>query len=110
MIGGNCIAQIQKRTVTKNKIGEQVPDWARVMEITGWLDLSNGSTTYTYNAKVQESTHIFLADYVEFPEGVTAENTRLVANGGIYDITLIDDPIGKHRQIEIYLKYSGGQL
>lgn len=111
MIGGNVIAQIQKKTVKKNKIGEQVPDWARVTEITGWLDLSNGNSTYTtYNAKVQESTHIFLADYVELPEGLTAENSRLVANGGTYDIMLIDDPMGMHRQLEIYLKYTGGQL
>ncbi len=110
MIGGNCIAQIQKRTVTKNKIGEQVSDWARVTEITGWLDLQTGSSNYTtYNAKVQESTHVFLADYVKLPDDVKAEKTRLVCNGEIYDIMLIDDPMGKHRQLEIFLKYTGGR-
>lgn len=109
MIGGNMIAQIQKKTVTKNKIGEQVPDWERVMEIKGWLDLSNGTTGYTYNAKIEESTHLFLADYVDIPEGVTAENSRLVADGKIFEITLIDDPMGMHRQTEIFLKYTGGR-
>ena len=109
MIGGNTIAQIQKKTVTKNKIGEQVPDWERVMEITGWLDLSNGNTAYNYNAKIQESTHIFLADYVGIPEDVTAENARLVADGKIFEIILIDDPMGMHRQLEIFLKFTGGR-
>ena len=109
MIGGNIVAQIQKRTVTKNKIGEQVSDWARVMEVTGWLDLSNGSTAYNYNAKIQESTHVFVADYVDIPEGVTAENARLVADGKIFEVVLIDDPMGMHRQLEIFLKYTGGR-
>lgn len=109
MIGGNTIAQIQKKTVKRNKYGDQVPDWARVMEFAGWLDLSNGSTAYNYNAKIQESTHVFLADYVKIPEGVTAENARLVADGKIFEITLIDDPMGMHRQLEIYLKFTGGR-
>lgn len=110
MIGGNCIAQIQKKTVKKDKYGEQIPDWARVMEITGWLDLQAGDSRYTtYNAKIQESSHIFLCDYVEIPAEVTSENSRLVVDGGIYDIMLIDDPMGKHRQLEIFLKFTGGR-
>lgn len=109
MIGGNVIAQIQKKSVTKDKIGGQNPSWERVMEITGWLDLSSGGTAYTYNAKIEESTHVFLADYVEIPEGVNKENARLVADGKIFEITLIDDPMGMHRQLEIYLKYTGGR-
>ena len=109
MIGGNCIAQIQKRTVTTNKYGEQIPNWSRVMEITGWLDVSGGNTAYTYNAKIEESSHLFIADYVKLPEDVTAENSRLVANGKIFEITFIDDPMGMHRQIEIFLKHTGGR-
>ena len=110
MIGGNIIAELQKKTVTKDKNGIQKADWSTIMEITGWLDLSGGDSKYTvYNAKIEESTHIFLADYVEFPEEITAENSRLSVKGKVYDIMLIDNPMEMNRQFEIYLKYTGGQ-
>lgn len=110
MIGGNHIAQIQKRTVTKDKYGEQIASWSRVMEITGWLDLQTGVAGYqSWNAKIEESSHVFLADYVKIPADVTSENSRFVCDGKIFDITLIDDPMGRHRQLEIFLKFTGGQ-
>lgn len=110
MIGGNTIAQLQRLAVRKNDYGEQVKDWGRVMEVKGWLDLSSGDSKYiTYNAKVQESTHVFICDYVRLPNDVTAENSRIVADGKAFDIMLIDDPMQLHRQLEIYLKYTGGQ-
>lgn len=94
----------------KNSIGETEKDWKGVKEITGWLDLSAGDSNYTnFNSKIQESTHVFLCDYVKIPDDVSAENSRLVAEGKTFDIMLIDDPMGMHRQLEIYLKYTGGQ-
>ena len=34
--------------------------------LTGWLDLTGGDSKYTvYNAKVQDSTHVFVADYTK---------------------------------------------
>lgn len=108
MIGGNTIAEIQVSTTTVNAIGEQVQEWETVQSITGWLDLSSGDSKHTtYNAKIQESTHIFIADYVALD--AKAENSQLVVNGGRYDVMLIDDPMGMHKQLEIYLKYTGGQ-
>lgn len=110
MIGGNTTAEIQISTTTKNSIGESVKEWKKVQSITGWLDLSAGDSKYTtYNAKVQESTHIFIADYVALDVSVKAENSRVVVNGDRYDVMLIDDPMGLHKQLEIYLKYTGGQ-
>lgn len=110
MIGGNKAAQVQIRTVTKNRIGEQVESWEGVKELTGWLDLMSGEAErLNFNQKIQESTHVFLSDYVQIPDTVTAENSRLVCDRQIYDITLIDDPAERHRQLEIYLKYTGGQ-
>ena len=110
MIGGNYIGQIQKRTVTKDKYGEQIPSWSRVMEIKGWLDLQTGFAGYqAYNAKIEDSSHVFLADYVKIPDDVTSENSRFVCDGKIFDITFIDDPMNRHRQLEIFLKYTGGQ-
>lgn len=109
-IGGNNLAAIQVCTPTYNEIGEPVNEWVTVQNIRGWLDLSSGEARYaTYHAKIQESTHLFIADYVPLDLRISAENSRLVINGKRYDVTLIDDPMEMHQQLEIYLKYTGGQ-
>lgn len=110
MIGSNIQGLIQVSTTEKNEIGEAVKSWADVQTITGWLDLSSGDSKYTvYSAKVQESTHVFVADYVQLDSRITAENSRMVIGGKRYDVMLIDDPMEMHKQLEIYLKYTGGQ-
>lgn len=110
MIRGNAICELQVKTgVEQNKIGEGVLKWETAVTLKGWLDLSGGDSKYTsYNAKIQESTHVFLSEYREIHE-VTAENTRALINREVYDVMLIDDPMGLHQQLEIYLKYIGGQ-
>ncbi len=110
MIGGNIEGTFQISTTTKNEIGEAVKSWADVQMITGWLDLQSGDSKYnTYNAKLQESTHVFVADYVELDSRITAENSRMVIGGKVYDVLLIDDPMELHKQLEISLKFTGGQ-
>lgn len=136
MIGGNIEAVIQLKTsTTKNKIGERIPQWEDVVKLKGFLDLSAGDSKYTtYNAKIQESTHIFICDYAnivalgtewlwdemdflnsfintksEETIQIISENSRLIVNGKTYDVMLIDDPMGLHKHLEIYLKYTGGQ-
>lgn len=110
MIGGNITAEIQLRTITEDEYGEQIKDWQTVQTLKGWLDLSGGDSKYTtYNAKIQESTHVFIADYVALDSRIKAENSRVIVNGNIYDVMLIDDPMELHQQLEIYLKYTGGQ-
>ena len=111
-IGGNITAVIQTATTTKNSIGEQVKSWVNAQTLKGWLDLSAGDSRYTtYNAKIQESTHIFIADYVPLADGIQVENSRMVINGKVYDILLIDNPMEmcSGSQLEIYLRYTGGQ-
>ena len=111
-IGGNLKATFQIHTTTKNDIGEHVQDWVDVQTIKGWLDLSSGEARYTtFNAKIQESTHIFIADYVSMDSRITAETSRMVIKGKTYDILLIDNPMemGTGSQLEIYLKFTGGQ-
>lgn len=109
-IGGNVYAFLQCSIVKGNEIGAQVETWIDVQKLRGWLDLTDGDSKRTnYNAKVQESTHVFLADFVKLNEAVTADNARMVIAGKRYDVLLIDDPMGMHRQLEIYLKYTGGQ-
>jgi len=111
-IGGNTKAVIQVYTAAKNEIGENVQTWADVQTIKGWLDLQSGDSRYTtYNAKIQESTHLFIADYVPLDSRIKAETARMVINGNRYDITLIDNPmeLKTGSQLEIYLKFTGGQ-
>ena len=110
MIGGNIQGLIQVSATEKNEIGEAVKSWADVQTITGWLDLSSGDSKYTtYNAKIQESTHVFVADYMQLDSRITSENSRMVIGDKRYDVMLIDDPMEMHKQLEIYLKYTGGQ-
>ena len=112
LIGGNIVAEIQISTTEKNKIGESVKSWTTVQTLTGWLDLQSGDSKYTnFNAKLQESTHIFVGDYVKLDSRIKAENSRMVINGKRYDILLIDNPMELEdgSQLEISLKYTGGQ-
>nr|DAH12510.1 MAG TPA: head tail adaptor [Caudoviricetes sp.] len=111
-IGGNITAVIQTATTAQNAIGEQVKTWTDAQTLKGWLDLTSGDSKYlTYNAKLQESTHVFVADFVPLASGIAAENSRMVINGKVYDILLIDNPMemGSGSQLEIYLKFTGGQ-
>ena len=109
-IGGNKQMQLQVKSITTNDIGEHIESWSDAQQITGWLDLSGGDSKYTtYNAKIQESSHIFVADYVELADSVTAETARAVIDGKRYDIMLIDNPMEMGLQLEIYLKFTGGQ-
>lgn len=111
-IGGNTTAIIQVYTSAKNEIGENEKTWEDVQTVKGWLDTQSGDSRYTtFNAKIQESTHIFIADYVPLDSRIKAENARMVIFDLNYDITLIDNPmqLGKGSQLEFYLKFTGGQ-
>lgn len=137
-IGGNMLGKIQvlKRGSAKNEIGEVQKEWADVIALKGFLDMSGNQTGIaTYKGKVEQSSHIFLCDFsslkslssgwlwdpFSFVDGiitdtdigdeydVTTENARMVIDGKIYDILLIDDPMRLHQHFEIYLKYVGGQ-
>lgn len=106
-IGGNKTALIQVKTETgKNRMGEKIIDWQTVNELAGFLDLTSGDSHYTnYNAKLQESTHIFIADYKELD--LDEAETRVVIDNKIYDVKLIDDPMGMHEHLELYLAFVG---
>ena len=109
-IGGNTNATIQISTTTRNAIGEQVKTWQDVQTLHGWLDMSSGDSQYsTYNAKIQESSHVFVSDFIQLDNRIKAENSRMIINGERYDIKLIDNPVGKNQQLEFYLNYTGGQ-
>lgn len=106
-IGGNIKATLQSKTgFQRNSIGERAPTWGDLHKFNaGWLDLSNGDSKYTYNAKLQESTHVFITDYVAIDR--KTNDKRLLVNGTVYEVLLIDDPMELHQQLEIYLKFVG---
>lgn len=109
MIDGNITAELQQKRSKKNVIGENIPEWKTVLSITGFLDLQAGDSKYTsFSAKIQESTHVFIADYVDLT-AYSPESGRMLIGGKSYDVMLFDDPMELHEHIEIYLKYTGGQ-
>lgn len=112
MIGGNTTIKIQiKDGTTTDEIGKRIPNWIEAQELFGFLDMSSGdSPLTTYNAKIIESTHVFIGDWKELDSRISAENSRVIdEHGAIYDVQYIDDPMWLHRQLEIYLKFTGGQ-
>ena len=66
MIGGNINAVLQLKSTSKNAIGEAVTSYTDTITLVGFLDLMNGDSKHTvYDAKVEESTHIFICDYID---------------------------------------------
>ena len=109
-IGGNISAILQtKDNGGKNAIGESTHNWSDVTTLKGWLDLSSGDSKYVnFSAKIQESTHIFVCDFVDLLTlDVESQNARMVVKGKVYEILLIDNPMEMNEQLEIYLKYVG---
>lgn len=118
-IGGNRFAVIQITKAEKNGIGEFEAAYTdAITGLTGWMDLLEGGSKHlNYNAKLQESTHVFLCDYMKLEcqvdgkpvKKITPENSRIIVDGEIYEVLLYDDPMGMHEHLEIYLKYTGGR-
>lgn len=110
-IGGNTKATFQLKESQKNAIGEYVATWTDCLTVSGWLDLSTGDSKHTvFYAKTQESSHVFICDYVDLAAaGIESDNARVVINGKAYEIMLIDNPMEMNEQLEIYLRFIGGQ-
>jgi head-tail adaptor len=116
-IGGNIKGTIQRKTVAKNAIGEQVEAWTDAFAgVRGWLGLQSGdSKRTTFNAKLEESTHVFLCDFsadiyaltIQDEETQAVPDCRMILKGMVYDVLLIDNPDEMNEQLEIYLRKVG---
>ena len=122
-IGGNINGVFQVKTaqkdesgkIVKNEIGEAVHKWIDRVNINGWLGLQSGDSKYTsFNAKVEESTHVFLCDYdndlymLSLPnESGVILDVRGIIKDVVYDVLLIDNPDEMNEQLEIYLRKVG---
>ena len=110
-IGGNITGTLQKQENSgKNAIGEAVVNWVDAFYIYGWLGMQSGdSKRANYNAKIEESTHVFLCDFNADIYSLAEQNTRMTFKGSMYDVLLIDNPDEMDEQLEIYLRKIGGQ-
>lgn len=116
-IGGNIsgIVQVKQTAKEKNAIGEAVQAWVEKSTVFGWLGLQSGDSKYTnHNAKIEESTHVFLCDFDADIYALTLPDekgktpaVRMAIKGMIYDILMIDNPDEMNEQLEIYLRKVG---
>lgn len=108
-IGGNITGTIQVKTsLGKNEMGENINGWSDEFTTKGWLGKTSGNSPYlTYNAKTEESTHVFLCDYNSGIYALAGLDTRMIIKGFVYDITFIDNPDEMDEQLEISLKRVG---
>ena len=112
MIGGDTeliikVIDTQKENFDEN--GKRIAEYIDTASLFGWIDLSTGDSKYDYKAKIEDSTHIFICDYIEGITDIDIEKAKAVVKGVEYDIKYIDDPMELHEQLEIYLKKVGGQ-
>ena len=108
-IGGNIKGSIQTKTTVKNEIGEGVQTWVEAFSHVGWLDWRTGESKYTsFNAKVEESSHVFTCDFHPGIYALADQDTRMIIKGKMYDVLLIDNPMELNQQLEIYLRKVGG--
>lgn len=107
-IGGRTIGTVQVNTAVKNAIGEAVKEWSDAFRHAGWLDLQSGDSKYSnHNAKLEESTHVFICDYHSGIYALAGQDARMIIKGMVYDVLLIDNPMEMNEQLEIYLRKVG---
>ena len=118
-IGGNIELVLKcKNGFETNEIGEKIPSYIDYITLKGFLDMSNTNTSHsTYNAKIQDSTHYFICDYVELPcikdekgnlRKPVANDLKATCNGKEFDVLWVDNPMdGCAFVYEIYLEYKG---
>lgn len=107
-ISGNIKGTIQTKTTAKNAIGEAVKTWTDAFTRYGWLGLQAGDSKYSnFNAKIEESSHVFVCDFHDGIYALADQDTRMIIKGMIYDVLLIDNPDEMDEQLEIYLRKVG---
>ena len=100
----------KKRISTVNAIGEREKPWIDAVSFSGVLGLQSGDSKYSnFNAKIEESTHILVCDYNSKIYALKDKDTRVICKGRMYDVLLIDNPDELDYQLEIYLRFVGGQ-
>lgn len=98
--------KIETKTEHDDLIGGFKHTWALHSNVLGYLDLLTGSDQNTLqNAFVEQSTHILIIP--TYQAGINDSMRVVDENNRYYDITYVDDPMGQHHHLELYLKYGG---
>ena len=110
-IGGNIVGTVfAKKSSGRNSIGESITEWIEAATQIGWLGLQTGdSDRSNFNTKIEKSTHVFLCDYNPIIYALADQDIRMMIKSRMYDVLMIDNPDEMDEQLEIYLKYVGGQ-
>ena len=109
-IKGNteCVLMVQGEA-EKNAIGEKVSAWVDAVTFSGFLSLQSADSGYlNYAAKMEESTHCVLCEYLPDIYAYRNRNTRLKATGRMFDVLYIDNPDERNEHLEIFLRFVGG--
>lgn len=107
-IGGNITGRFQICTVKKNAMGEGEKTWEDAVNQLGYLDLQSGDSKYSnFNAKIEESTHIFICDFNSALYALSSSDARVIFKDMVYDVLLIDNPMEMNEHLEIYLRKVG---
>lgn len=112
LIGGNKEIKLYKKSEITvddiNSIGETIVENELIASFYGFLDYISGEVGNTnYKAPIEESTHIFISDFVTISDN--AEDLIAEIDNKEYEVKYIDNPMELNEQIEIYLKLLGGQ-
>ncbi len=111
-INGNTKAVVQIREIETDEYKADRIRWKDAFSVNGTLDLLDGGVNLKMMSRIEDADYIFICDYFAPSyngEKLTAENSRLLIDGEVYEVKLFDDPMCLHEHLEIYLKYLGGQ-
>lgn len=98
--------RIQSAVLVDDGIGGSVATWTDTMSVDAYLDLTTGSDNNTVqNAFVQQSTHVLIIP--THTPGITDKMRVVDTDNRWYSITYVDDPVGQHHHLELYLKFGG---
>lgn len=101
---------IQIKSSIENEIGEIANDWTTAHTVYGVLGMQSGDSKYTnFNAKIEESTHIFVCDFNADVYALADTDVRCIIKNKMYDVLMIDNPDELNYHLEIYLRLVGGQ-
>lgn len=96
---------IQKSDKVSDGIGGYTEVWKKFKSVQGYLDLITGTNLNTSQSAITEdSTHILVIP--TYVSGVT-DKMRVIAENRSYSINYVDDPLGVHHHLEIYLTFGG---
>ncbi len=106
---GPQLFNLQKKQQTDDGIGGFSETWKDYEPLEGYIDLVTGTNLSTVqNAFIEDSTHILTVPaYPSFATTIDDKMRIVDSNNRFYNITYVDDPVGQHHHLEIYLSFGG---